>query len=99
MGLLSQLRRFRTRVGNVMASSPGLVYVFLLIVFLELEESAQRAPTIRLLENAICLQYYRDHSAAGVVGDVDESMCKTPSIQSKLARTRGVLSLVDAVPG
>lgn len=75
---------------------PKLIYVFLLIVFLELEESMQKAPTIRLLENAICSQYYYYEPN---IGEIKESMCKTSLIQSRLAHIRGALSLFDAVPG
>ncbi|KAH6860351.1 major facilitator superfamily domain-containing protein [Alternaria alternata] len=74
---------------------PKLIYVFLLIVFLELEESMQKAPTIRLLENAICSQYYYYEPN---IGEIKESMCKTSLIQSRLAHIRGALSLFDAVP-
>lgn len=96
MGPLSQLACLHIRLDDMIAHPPQIIYVFLLIVFLELEESVQRAPTIRLLESAICSQYYHDTSA---IGDIKESMCKTPPIQSKLAHTRGALSLFDALPG
>ncbi|EUC45994.1 hypothetical protein COCMIDRAFT_4839 [Bipolaris oryzae ATCC 44560] len=87
--------RFNARIKQWTAHPPTLIFVFLLIIFLELEESVQRAPTIRLLENAVCSQYYRDELD---VGDIEESMCKTPAIQSKLAHIRGFLSLFDAIP-
>ncbi|KAH8679485.1 major facilitator superfamily domain-containing protein [Ilyonectria robusta] len=54
-----------------------------------------RAPTIRLLESAICHQHYRHDEP---VGDIDESMCKLVPIQAKLARVRGLMSFFDALP-
>ncbi|KAL4821136.1 major facilitator superfamily domain-containing protein [Aspergillus spinulosporus] len=74
---------------------PTLLFIFCLVTLLELEESVQRAPTIRLLENAICQRYYRDKQ---VDGPIDEFMCKEDLIQVKLAHIRGWLSLFDSLP-
>lgn len=75
---------------------PPLVFVFVLLVLFELEESVQPVPTIRLLEDAICNQEYRDRH---ILGGVEEPMCKTPPIQAKLARIRGLSSFFDSLPG
>jgi hypothetical protein len=96
MGFPSLSWRPNVCTSGLISHPPKLIYVFLLIVFLELEESMQRAPTIRLLENAICSQYYYYEPNTG---EIKESMCKTSLIQSRLAHIRGVLSLFDAVPG
>jgi hypothetical protein len=96
MGLPAFIQRLNARARDLISNPPKLIYVFFLIVFLELEESVQKAPTIRLLENAICSQYYHHEPN---IGDIKESMCKTPPIQSRLAHVRGALSLFDAVPG
>ncbi len=74
---------------------PTVVFVFLLAILLELEESVQRAPTIRLLENAICQKHYKD---ALYIGPIDESMCKNGPIQVRLAHIRGFLSFFDSIP-
>ncbi|CAN9096980.1 unnamed protein product [Alternaria alternata] len=95
MGPPALLQRLNARASDLISNPPKLIYVFLLIVFLELEESVQKAPTIRLLENAICSQHYQHEPN---IGDIKESMCKTAPIQSKLAHIRGALSLFDAVP-
>lgn len=96
MGASALFQRFSARGRGLISHPPKLFYVFLLIVFLELEESVQKAPTIRLLENAICSQHYQHEPGTG---NIKESMCKTPPIQSRLAHIRGALSLFDAVPG
>ncbi|RDW85282.1 hypothetical protein BP6252_02872 [Coleophoma cylindrospora] len=84
-----------TRSKALISAPPTVVFVFILAVLLELEESLQRAPTIRLLENAICRQYYEhEHSSALP----DEGMCKTEPIQIKLAHVRGLMSLFDSLP-
>jgi len=96
MSIVPLLKQVRARMTTFVKNPPKLIYVFFLIVFLELEESVQRAPTIRLLENAICLQHNRDR-----VFDhgIDEALCKTVPIQAKLARIRGMMSFFDALPG
>ncbi|KAF2261848.1 MFS general substrate transporter [Lojkania enalia] len=95
MAFSSHVRGLRARLYNAAANPPKLLYVFFLIVFLELEESVQRAPTIRILENAVCQQHYRTHP---ISHGIEESMCKTAQIQSKLAHVRGILSFFDALP-
>lgn len=74
---------------------PTVTFIFLLVILLELEESVQRAPTIRLLENAICQRYYRSD---GPPGPIDERMCKEEPIQVELAYVRGLLSFFDSLP-
>lgn len=96
MAVSATLKQLAARAAAFLDDPPRLTYVFLLIVFLELEESVQRVPTIRLLESAICHQHYRHVELAG---DIDESMCKLVPIQAKLARVRGLMSFFDALPG
>lgn len=74
-----------------------MVLVIFLIVLYELEENIVFPPLVRLLEDAICRQHYakfappKDH--------IDEAMCKTTKIQSKLAFVRGWFSLFKTAPG
>lgn len=96
MRLLQFLRRFNVLIEQWTAHSPKLIFVVLLIGFLKLAESVQRAPTTRLLENVVFSQYYFDDPD---VDDIEESMFKMPIIQSKLAHLRGFLNLLDTVPG
>ncbi|KAL3479806.1 major facilitator superfamily domain-containing protein [Aspergillus californicus] len=90
-----QFKEFTRRCWAFVRHPPTILFIFCLITLLELEESVQRAPTIRLLENAICQRYYRD---AQVDGPIDEFMCKDDLIQVKLAHIRGLLSLFDSLP-
>ncbi|OAX81826.1 hypothetical protein ACJ72_03829 [Emergomyces africanus] len=89
------LHAVRGRVQRFIQQPPTIVFVYLLAIFLELEESVQRAPTIRLLENAICNKHYH-HELPG--GQIDESMCKIEPIQVRLAHIRGLLSFFDSLP-
>ena len=72
------------------SSIPMIMYLSLLMISLEFEESVQAVPTVRLYESAICQQYYH--------GLVDESKCKIKPVQQKLARVRGWQGLFDALP-
>jgi hypothetical protein len=81
---------------SVFQRIPMLLYLLLLNVLLEIEEVVQMAPTIRLLENAICNKHY---ASGGTRGIIDEKLCKINEIQERLARIRGFLSFFDAIPG
>ncbi|KAL4919578.1 hypothetical protein BDW62DRAFT_37376 [Aspergillus aurantiobrunneus] len=83
------------RCWSSIINPPTLLFIFWVVTLLELEESVQRAPTIRLLENAICQQYYRDKQFDG---PIDELMCKENFVQVKLAHIRGLLSFLDSLP-
>ncbi|CAG8290601.1 unnamed protein product, partial [Penicillium salamii] len=74
---------------------PPLMFIFSLVILLELEESVQRVPTIRLLENAIC---QRLHQSLDPTTPLDEKMCKGNSVQVQLAYYRGLLSFFDSLP-
>jgi hypothetical protein len=67
-----------------------MVYLVLLMTLLELEESLQSVPTVRLYESAVCQQYYK--------AKVSEDKCKTKKIQQNLAYVRGWQGLFDALP-
>jgi hypothetical protein len=93
MMLLSYRPMLRSVVGQL-KDLPITVFIFGLVILLELEESVQKAPTIRLLENAICQKYYQH----ALVGPIDERMCKEEPIQVRLAHVRGLLSFFDSLP-
>lgn len=61
------------------------------------------APEIRLLEMAVCRDYYRVHDPS-VIGDaplsyVEEHLCKNNKIQVELAYIRATKSLLMNIPG
>ena len=74
---------------------PPVVFLIILMVLLELEESIQAAPTVRLIESAICQKHY---SSVESGLPVDESICKYDIIQRRLAFVRGWQGLFDAIP-
>ncbi|KAF3937485.1 hypothetical protein ABW19_dt0204557 [Dactylella cylindrospora] len=74
---------------------PILWYLTGLIILLELEEVVQSAPTIRLLELAICQRYYGDR---GIDGPIDEGMCKIDDVQTQLAYIKGGQGFFEAIP-
>ena len=50
-------------------------------------------PEIALFERIICRQYYNYPKV------VDESLCKIPQVQDKLAHIRGLKSGLESIPG
>lgn len=74
---------------------PSVVFLIILMVLLELEESIQAAPTVRLIESAICQKHF---SSVESGLSVDESRCKDDIIQRRLAFVRGWQGLFDAIP-
>ena len=60
-------------------------------------------PEVRLLEMAVCREFYWRHSPS-VIGPppfafIDESLCKNQDIQSKLAQLRTVQKSLSVLPG
>ncbi|KAK3196983.1 hypothetical protein GRF29_1536g187778 [Pseudopithomyces chartarum] len=60
-------------------------------------------PDVRMLEMAVCRDYYRSHNAT-VIGPppqsyVPEKLCKVPQIQNNLAYLRAIRSLLMTIPG
>ncbi|PGH29195.1 hypothetical protein GX50_08058 [[Emmonsia] crescens] len=95
MQFTPSLHVVRGRVQQFISQPPTIVFVYLLAICLELEESVQKAPTIRLLENAICRKHYQHEFPSG---QIDESMCKIEPIQVRLAHIRGLMSFFDSLP-
>jgi len=78
------------------------VYLCALLIFVvDFPEFMRVAPRLRLYELTICREYYRgaDPSVIGPDGHVPEGLCKLDAIQSSLANLRGIMGLLEAVPG
>ena len=75
---------------------PILWYLLVCVTLLGLEEFIQKAPTVRLIESAICRQHY---SSVDHQGPIDEPMCKLDAIQQRLAFIQGRQGLFDALAG
>jgi len=93
---MSSLSQIAVNTVTFLRHPPKLLYIFLPVIFLKFTESVSQAPTIRLLENTTCQQYYQKTTATA---QVDELLCKILPIQSKLARIQGGLSFFDTIPG
>jgi hypothetical protein len=89
------------------ATSPlypfAIICIFALSFFADVGGSLVDTPEVRLLEMAVCRDYYRKHDPS-VIGEpplsyVDEKLCKVNEIQSDLAYIRAVKSLLMTIPG
>lgn len=86
------------------AASRTFPYTPALLLFLsELSELILVSPQIRLLEASICRSHYLAHGdPSGVInpgdGSIDESLCKLPEIQTRLAYIRGWLVFFETIP-
>lgn len=56
---------------------------------------------LRMLELGACREYYgvHDPSVIDSNGNIEESLCKDPAIQSRLAQIRSLMAFIEAVPG
>lgn len=80
-----------------------VVLIFGLVLIAGFSSSLLNAPEVRLLEMAVCRDYYRvnDPSLIGPppLSYVDEQLCKVDSIQADLAYIMATRSLLSAIPG
>ena len=74
-----------------------LLSAYCLIALFELEENIFFAPSIKLLENAVCQKHYAVLDPNQV--PVNEAFCKTGQIQSQLAYVRGGYGVFKTAPG
>ncbi|KAI5865370.1 major facilitator superfamily domain-containing protein [Durotheca rogersii] len=80
-----------------------IVFVFGLVLVTGFGSSLLNTPEVRLLEMALCRDYYRTNDPS-VIGPpplsyVDEENCKVDSIQVELAYIMATRSLLSAIPG
>ena len=80
-----------------------IVFVFVLVLVTGFGSSLLNTPEVRLLEMALCRDYYRAHDPS-VIGPpplsyVDEERCKVDSIQVELSYIMATRSLLSAIPG
>ena len=74
-----------------------LLLAYCLIALFEAEENIFFAPSVKLLENAVCQKHYAALDPSQV--PVSEAFCKTGQIQSQLAYVRGGYSVFKTAPG
>ncbi|KAK8210858.1 hypothetical protein IWZ01DRAFT_295935 [Phyllosticta capitalensis] len=75
----------------------------LLSLVADLGDGITAAPEVRLLEMAVCRDYYRIHEPRRIgpppLSYVPEKYCKVKDIQVELAYLRAVLKILTTVPG
>ncbi|KAI0398868.1 major facilitator superfamily domain-containing protein [Xylaria palmicola] len=81
----------------------AVFFIFALSFVADLGGALVDTPELRLLEMAVCRDYYLDHNPS-VIGSpplsyVDEKLCKIKEIQVDLAYIMAVKSLLMTVPG
>lgn len=71
-----------------------------LIVILDGSSFMTEAAKLRMLEVGFCREYYAANNPELVRdGGIPEHLCKQRQIQSSLAKMRGLLAMLDAIPG
>ena len=71
--------------------------VYCLIALFEVEENIFFAPSIKVMENALCQKHYAALDPNQV--PVTEARCKISKIQSELAYVRGGYGVFETAPG
>ena len=75
-----------------------IVNLLCIIIFISSSSTGLTGiPATRLLEDAVCRQYYGVDGAAG--GPIDEEHCKGDAIQSRVAFTLAIQSSLEAAAG
>jgi hypothetical protein len=88
--VLDHLRKWKT------------IYIMCVFVFVvDFPEFARTAPSLRLFEQAVCREYYRDHDASviGADGAIASDLCKAKPVQQRLATLKGILGFLGVIPG
>jgi hypothetical protein len=73
----------------------------LLIILVDSSGSIGIAPGMRLLEDLVCREFHRQNRGkkAGLGTDISDELCGLPDVQERLAKVRGVVSMLEALPG
>lgn len=71
------------------------------IVVLNMPLCMGEAARLRMFEMSLCRDYYAIHDPSRIEydGHVAEQLCKLQPIQSSLARMRGFINMLEAIPG
>ncbi|KAF9879489.1 major facilitator superfamily transporter [Colletotrichum karsti] len=81
----------------------ALIVILIIVLVADIGGSMIGIPEIRLLEMAVCRDYYRKHDPSVIGGPplsyVDEKLCKLKEIQTSLAYLRATRNLIGTIPG
>jgi hypothetical protein len=71
------------------------------IVVLNMPFCMAEAARLRMFEMSVCRDYYAIHDPSRIDnhGHIPEQLCKLQPIQSSLARMRGFINMLEAIPG
>ena len=101
---LSRSRRPST-AASVFSVENRKVFVFMttivvIIVLVDIGGYLTMAPLQRILESIICRTYYREHDPSKIGWDdqVEEKLCKVTPVASQVAKLRGWLDMMEALP-
>lgn len=72
-----------------------VILISVLIFILATSGQVMTVPQTRLLESALCSQYYDVQGQK----EIDEKLCKIDEIQSQLAYLNGLISMLEAIFG
>lgn len=78
-----------------------LAIILSLVFWVDVADSIEAAPTIRILESILCLDYYKkfDPSRVGNNGAVEEKYCKIDQVQELVAYLNGWDAFFVNLPG
>ncbi|KAJ5042165.1 uncharacterized protein L3040_004722 [Drepanopeziza brunnea f. sp. 'multigermtubi'] len=90
----------KSRVSGVPDRRSALVPAALIMTLSSLGAILHSSAHVYLIEQAICRDYYASLENIGMGGGslIDETICKIPNIQSKVASTYGIYKMLTYVP-
>ncbi|TDZ30315.1 MFS efflux pump atnC [Colletotrichum spinosum] len=81
----------------------AVVTTFIILFIASIGGALISTPEVRLLEMAVCRDYYREHDPRVIahppLSYIDEQLCKLSPIQSNLAYLQATRSLIMTIPG
>lgn len=97
----SKLSKFGSKLRDHLSRWSVIYLCGIFIFIIELPVYMRVAPSLRLIEQGVCRDYYKvvDPSVIAPNGDVDEGLCKLSEIQQNFARFRGLLGALSPIPG
>ncbi|KAH7354958.1 hypothetical protein BKA65DRAFT_231744 [Rhexocercosporidium sp. MPI-PUGE-AT-0058] len=95
--MLSELKR---RISNTSEEGSALLPATLILVLGSFGYMLYTSTHVYLMEQSVCREYYRAHepTLVGKNGLMDETICKIPQIQSRVAETLGVYRVLTYLP-
>lgn len=89
------------KVRNHLQKWRTVVFCTLFIIAVDVPGLIGDVSKLRMLELGACREYYgvHDPSVIDSNGNIEESLCKDPAIQSRLAQIRSLMAFIEAVPG